>query len=176
MHQGWLLPQHLAQSLVQLDTTVAGDDAELRRALRLAMLFHDTGKLAGKKPRRHATISAALFARHRPSWFPARLVPLTQWMITTHDLFGVFGRGLTEKLGAAVADYALDLAAPSSYPFALDAQAVRRALRESGLPLEVATALHKAIWRADVGSIASLRWLLPTAALVERLVLVSSSR
>lgn len=171
MHQGWSLERHLAQALMQLNTSVAGDNAELRRAMRLAVLFHDTGKLAGKKPRRHATISAALFGKHRPDWFPDELVPLTQWMISTHDLFGVFGRGLTEKHGHPVADYALDLAAPSSYAFALDSQAVRRALRESGLALEHATAINKAIWCADVGSIASLRWLLPTADLVERLVL-----
>lgn len=176
MHQGWSLERHLAQALMQLNTSVARDNSQLRRAMRLAVLFHDTGKLAGKKPRRHATISAALFGTHRPDWFPDELVPLTQWMISTHDLFGVFGRGLTEKQGHPVADYALDLTAPSSYAFALDSQAVRRALRESGLALEHATAINKAIWCADVGSIASLRWLLPTAELVERLVLISTSR
>jgi hypothetical protein len=64
---------------------------------------------------------------------------------------------------------ALDLDAPSAYPHALDVQAVRGALRESGLPLAEAAALHKRM--ADVGSIAALRSLLPVAELVEQLVL-----
>ncbi|MFO0593746.1 MAG: hypothetical protein U0228_00505 [Myxococcaceae bacterium] len=175
MHQGWPLELHLAQAVMQLDTSVASSSDE-RLALRLAVLFHDVGKLAGRKPRRHAHISSALFGQHVPPWFPATLVPLTQWLIETHDLFGVFGRGLTEKPGVAVADFAVDLDAPSSYPHALDAQAVRTALRASGLPLERAAALHKAVWKADVGSVAALRWLLPVADLIERLVHVRPHR
>ena len=176
MHQGWLLDQHLLESAVQLRLDPLALEPEERLAMRVAMLFHDTGKLAGPRPNRHATISAALFARHRPDWFPERLMGLTQWLIRTHDLFGVFGRGLTEKRGHPVADYALDVAAPSSYGSALDAQALRHGLRDSGLPLARAAALHKAVWVADVGSIASLRWLIPTADLVERLVLVRERR
>ena len=129
---------------------------EVRLCLRLAMLFHDTGKLLGERPRRHGAISARLFSRARPAWFPDRLVPLTRWLIRTHDVFGAFGRGLSEQ----------------GYYGALDSQAVRRALLEGGLPLDEAAAINKAIWQADVGAIAALRWLLPVAELVERLVLV----
>ena len=135
------------------------------------MLFHDTGKLVGQRPRHHAEISARLFAQHRPRWFPERLLPLTQWLIRTHDLFGAFGRGLTEKRNHPAADYAIDLSLSTSYFGALDSQAVRRVLLEGGLPLAEATAINKQIWRADLGSIAALRWLLPVADLVERLLL-----
>jgi hypothetical protein len=179
MHQGWTLERHLAASALALDTAEALDACgtlldrrKLRLALRLAMLFHDTGKLVtGPRPRRHPVISARLFAQHRPAWFPDELVPLTRWMIESHDLFGAFGRGITEKQGAPVGEYALDLGAASSYPGALDAQALRARLLASGLPLAPAAVIAKALWRADIGSIAALRWLLPVAERVERLVL-----
>lgn len=185
MHQGWSLERHLAQSVLQVRTDAlldrlapTHDDAwlsDLRLGMRLAMLFHDTGKLVGPRPRRHALISARLFERFRPAWFPARLVPLTQWLIRTHDLFGAFGRGLTDKEGTPAADYAaVELSRATTYFAAFDAQAVRAELLESGLPLAEATAINKAIWCADVGSVAALRWLLPVADLIERLVLVHS--
>ncbi|MBL8957479.1 MAG: hypothetical protein JNK82_42290, partial [Myxococcaceae bacterium] len=44
------------------------------------------------------------------------------------------------------------------------------------LPLADAAAINKAIWAADVGAIASLRWVLPMAELIERLVLLPGPR
>lgn len=182
MHQGWSLDRHLAQSVLQLQTDGllgriserhdSGWCKDLRLSMRLAMLFHDTGKLLGTKPRRHAIISAALFGRFKPVWFPESLVPLTQWCIRTHDVFGAFSRGLTDKEGLAPGEYREDLSLATSYFGALDSQALRAVLLESGLPLEEAVAINKALWCADVGSIATLRWLLPVADLVEQLVLV----
>ncbi|MBX7096853.1 MAG: hypothetical protein K1X89_03990 [Myxococcaceae bacterium] len=186
MHQGWSLDRHLGQSMLQLRTDHLLSRlkrqhapewlADLRLSMRLAMLFHDTGKLLGQRPRRHALISARLFARFRPGWFPARLVPLTQWLIRTHDLFGAFGRGLTEKHGHEAADFKVGLSLSSSYFGAMDSQAVRHVLLESGLPLDEAAAINRELWQADVGSIAALRWLLPVAALVERLLLAPHGR
>ncbi len=182
LHQGWLLERHLAQSVLQLKTDalmerLSGEHErswllDLRMCMRLAMLFHDTGKLLGNRPRRHTQISARLFARFKPSWFPQRLLKLTQWLIRTHDLFGAFCQGLTNKTGHAAADYAVELSMRTSYPGALDSQAAREALLEAGLPLPHAAAITKELWLADVGSISTLRWLLPVAALVERLLLV----
>jgi hypothetical protein len=181
MHQGWTLERHLAQSVLQLQTDGllgqlsnrhdSGWCRDLRLSMRIAMLFHDTGKLLGSRPRRHAIISAALFGRFKPDWFPESLVPLTQWCIRTHDVFGAFSRGLTDKEGVAPGEYREDLSLETSYFAALDSQALRAVLVESGLPLEEAVAINKALWCADIGSIATLRWLLPVAALVERLVL-----
>ncbi|HLT29727.1 MAG TPA: hypothetical protein VK013_06775, partial [Myxococcaceae bacterium] len=185
MHQGWTLERHLAQSVLQLQTdALLGRLSErhdskwckdLRLSMRLAMLFHDTGKLLGSRPRRHAIISAALFARFRPEWFPEALVPLTQWCIRTHDVFGAFSRGLTDKKGVAPGEYREDLSLETSYFAALDSQALRAVLLESGLPLEEAVGINKALWCADIGSIATLRWLLPVADLVERLVLAPAA-
>lgn len=176
MHQGFTLGRHLAQALLELRTDALlephtpGRREELRLALRLAMLFHDVGKLAGERPQPHGLVSARLFQRLHPPAFPAHLLPLTCWLIRTHDLFGAFARGLTEKEGHPIGDYALDPDAPSSYAGALDADAARAALRASGLPLDEAAALHGAVWSADVGSIASLRWLQPVAPLVAELL------
>ncbi|MBL8955703.1 MAG: hypothetical protein JNK82_33320, partial [Myxococcaceae bacterium] len=129
LHQGWQLERHLAQSVLELKTDGLLEQLrerhptawrlDVRLAMRLAMLFHDTGKLAGRKPQRHGHLSARLFARFRPAWFEQRLVPLTQWLIRTHDVFGALGRGLTEP----------------GYRASLDVQAVRRELSASGLPL-----------------------------------------
>ena len=185
MHQGWPLQKHLVAAVLELETDllirrVAEHHAslrqdELRLSMRTAMLFHDTGKLANpKEPRRHALISARFWMQHRPAWFPGHLVSLVRWMVLTHDLFGAFGRGLTEKREHPVGDYEIDLALSTSYFGALDSQAVRKCLLESGLPLPLATAINKELWRADVGSISALRWLLPVAELVEQLFLIET--
>ena len=181
-HQGWPLQLHLAQSVLQLKTDaliarLSGEHdrqwlLDLRLCMRLAMLFHDTGKLVKEPRARHTRMSAKLFSRFKPEWFPGRLVKITQWLIRTHDLFGAFCQGLTDKSGHAAADYAVELSKATSYPGALDAQATRRALLEGGLPLREAAAINKELWMADVGSISTLRWLLPVAALVERLLLL----
>ncbi len=185
MHQGWSLERHLTQSVLQLRTDgLLGQLSErhdtawcrdLRLCMRVGMLFHDTGKLLGARPRRHASISAALFGRFRPAWLPEALVPLTQWCIRTHDVLGAFSRGLTDKEGVAPGEYREDLSLATSYFGALDSQAVRAVLLESGLPLEEAVAINKALWCADIGAIAALRWLLPVADPVERLVLAPAA-
>ncbi len=182
LHQGWPLDRHLAQSVLQLHTDslvrklqpVHGARwcEEVRLSMRLAMLFHDTGKLLGQRPRRHGDISERLFQRFAPAWLSAKLVRFTSWLIRTHDVYGRFARGVTDKQGHAPGDYAVHPADPTSYAHALDSQALRAVLREPGLPLPEAAAISKEVWKADVGSVASLRWLLPVADLVERLLLI----
>lgn len=175
MHQGWALERHLVESTLQLETDalVARLGApDLRLCMRIAMLYHDVGKLLGPRPARHPQISARLFAKHRPRSFPVTLVPLTQWMIRVHDVFGAFTRGLTDKVGHAAGDYDVDPAEPSSYYGAIDAQAARARIRSGERPFTEALAIAKALWRADVGAIAALRWLQPVAEMVERLLLL----
>jgi hypothetical protein len=141
----------------------------------MAMLFHDTGKLINAhQPRRHSKISGRLWLKHKPDWFPEGKTALVKWMVETHDLFGAFGRGITEKRGHEVGDYDLNLELATSYFGGLDSQAVRIKLRESGLPFAMAVEINKEIWMADIGSIASLRWLLPVAEMVARLILVGA--
>ena len=175
MHQGWTLDRHLLESALQLETdalVAAAQAPELRLCMRVAMLYHDIGKVFGERPTRHPRMSARMFAKHRPMSFPEHLIPITQWMIRSHDVFGVFTRALTDKVGRGAGDYEVDLAEPSSYYGALDAQAARAKLEGSSRPFAEALAIAKALWRADVGAIASLRWLLPVADLVEQLLLL----
>ena len=57
-----------------------------------------------------------------------------------------------------------------SYMGALDVAAVRERLKKIQLPLPIACCLHECIWKADVSSVASLRWLLPVAEKLRNLV------
>ncbi len=171
MHEGWTLPQHLAASVLTLETDAlvarlrdeGHDDAslgEVRLSMRVAMLFHDVGKLVAPRASwRHGRIGARLWQRTHPDWFPRDGVALVAWLVEGHDLFGAFARWLTE--GTAGGDFR----------GAVDAQALRSGLRRSGLPFSLAVALNAAVWRADVGSVAALRWLLPVAERVERIAL-----
>lgn len=161
MHQGWALERHLVHAAAQLDTR--GLSSAERLAARLTMLFHDTGKWVTRAQTRHPLISARLFTRFRPAWFPGALVPLTQWLIRTHDLFGALGQWLTAPL-------------TGHYDGGLDADAVRRRLLDSGLSMGAAVTLHRRVWEADVGSVAALRWLRPMAALLQELVLLRPPR
>jgi hypothetical protein len=161
MHQGWALERHLVHAASQLDTRDVSN-AE-RIAMRFAMLFHDTGKWFAKARARHPRISVNLFTRFRPAWFPPSQITLTQWLIRTHDVFGALGQWLTAPLTGA-------------YDGGLDADAARRRLRESGLSMPRALMLHRRVWEADVGSIASLRWLRPMAELLEQLMLIKPER
>lgn len=185
MHQGWTLDRHLAASVLALRTDALLDSlrpshdaqwlAALRLNMRTAMLFHDVGKLAGRTPKRHGRSSERIFMLHAPKWCTPPWQKFTGWLIRTHDLFGAFGRGLTDKRGVEAGEYAARLQLQSSYFAALDSQAVRSVLAESELPLHEALAVNKAVWRADIGAIAALRWLLPVAEMVERLLLAGAS-
>jgi hypothetical protein len=179
LHQGWTLERHLIESVVQLQTDglVAELGApELRLCMRFAMLYHDVGKVFGERPARHPQMSARLFAKHRPKSFPSSCVPLTEWMIRVHDVFGAFTRGLTDKLGHAAGNYEVEANAPSSYYGAIDAQAARARLRGSGRAFGEAVAIARALWSADVSAIAALRWVMPVAGLVERLLVMPDAR
>jgi hypothetical protein len=145
---------------------------DLRLCMRLAMLFHDTGKLVGPRaPSTHPRIGVRLWRLHRPDWMPSQLVGLVGWMVETHDLLGALARGITDKIGSPPARYQVKLGWETSYPGALDLQAVRVRLQRSGCPLPLAAAVNRELWRADVGAIPALRWVLPAAALLERMVL-----
>ena len=47
----------------------------------------------------------------------------------------------------------------------------RDEIAKLGLPFETSVAMVKAVWNADVGSVASLRWIMPVADKIEDLVL-----
>lgn len=183
MHQGWTLDKHLVAAALELETDWLLEDAPcevspkqakaLRASMRMAMLFHDTGKLFNAyEPRRHAKIGARLWQRHAPPWFPGEFVAPTQWMVETHDLLGAFGRSLMEKRGYEIGDYDIHPNLPTSYSGGVDSQAVRRQFLDSPIrPFELAARLNLHVWSADVGAVAALRWLKPVAQMETDLVM-----
>lgn len=183
-HMAFPLHKHLQEVLFQLATDeLVQSLAEkgiflaqikiIRRAMRVAMLWHDMGKLHNiYTPGSHEAIGAKMWQLQTPTWISEEEGQLIDWMIRTHDLSGRLLRGITEKKDCKLTDQDFDVSAEPSYKGALDPQAVRAELLKSGFDLPVATAIHLAIWKGDVASVSSLRWLLPIIEKVEQLILI----
>lgn len=96
-----------------------------------------------------------------------------------HNLIGRLCRGISEKVEQIREFHAnsdtgamdIDVNAQPSYVLAVDGIYVREKLLECPLPKNLAMCLLKAVYRADMGSVAALRWILPVVELVENLVL-----
>ncbi|TSC64473.1 MAG: hypothetical protein G01um1014106_111 [Parcubacteria group bacterium Gr01-1014_106] len=159
-HQGWSMHLHAMHTLLQIDTDAL---PAFRRPLRLAALWHDVGKVCGiRTPGAHPATGAKLWRKVECHPFPA--VPLEEtrlisFLIANHDIVGRLERGLWDE----------------TYQGAMDPTAVRTELSRSGYPLSLAARLTKEMWRADVGSVSLLRWLLPLADPLEELILCGSS-
>ena len=190
-HQGLDLHQHLFQSTLQLatDEVIGRVRAEghsepfcnkLRSAMRVAMLHHDLGKLVDiSTPGLHESMGARIFRyAMKPVWVDEHMLRLAEWMIVQHDLFGRVARGITEKVGYKIQDPNFDPDDASSYEGAIVPGRARdkilainrKTYGEQPMSLETATAVIKEIWKADMGSVASLRWLLPVTDLLEQVV------
>ena len=174
-HQGTTLAWHLFQTAMQLTTDDLSisclNKEQVRLALRLAALFHDGGKLHNAHAAGgHEAAGAAIFRKIRPSWMSWREFELAAWAIRTHDLLGRLARGITEKQNG-LPKCESEIQASPTYLGALDAAAVRRELNRSGLELEDALQLNKAMWLADIAAVPSLRWLLGVENLLVKVVL-----
>jgi hypothetical protein len=154
-HQGWDLHLHVLHSLLELETDHI---PEYRLVMRVAMLWHDVGKLWNvNTPGAHARIGAKKWKelqRSRLSDVGDREEAIITHFITGHDFFGRVERGLWDE----------------SYGGAMTPSAVRRALDSPLIPLETMIRIAKAMWLADVGSIPLLRWLRPLAEPLEILI------
>jgi len=177
-HQGWELSLHLLETSYQLETdhvvklVDASKQNSLRMAMRMGMLFHDVGKIVDVyTPGAHEGIGAKMWMKTKPDWVNEEDADLTAWMIKTHDLLGRMEQGLTEKVNYRIGDEEFDVVSEPSYRGALDPSAVRHELDFSGFDLPTSLSIHKEIWKADLGAVASLRWLLPAADILERIVL-----
>lgn len=171
-HMGWSLSMHLRQSLLLLDTDwLAGVVpssvvADLRLGLRTAVLFHDVGKLVDVfTPGVHEGAGAALFLAHGYQWMDGPVASVAAHLVRHHDILGRVARGLTEKVGCGLDEPGFDVSAPPSYGGAVDPRRAAGAVSElsmlAGISFDVALRMVQEVWRADVGSVAALRWLLP---------------
>ncbi|MCI5066461.1 hypothetical protein MRY87_12120 [bacterium] len=179
-HQGTPLRLHLLWTGILLETdhlmpvlTEAGfsesDRHEIRMGLRAGTLAHDIGKVANEAsidtPGVHEVLGLRVWPEIKPEWLGDQGDAIARWCIEHHDIFGRLARGLSEK----ETDNAPPTA-PSTYRGAMDPTACRAAIRALPLPPKIALELAKAVWVADVGSVQSLRWLLPAAEPLKKLV------
>lgn len=154
-HQGWDLRTHAIRSLLELET----DHLPVyRRLLRLAMLWHDIGKLWNiTNPGCHGALGARRWQALQGSRLPG-ITPedetLVSHFIACHDLLGRLSRTINDP----------------AYPGGLSPARVRTALYTSLVDARVMLQIAKALWRADIGSIPLLRWLLPLADPLANLV------
>jgi len=154
-HQGWGLHLHALHALLELETDHLPD---YRRPLRLAMLWHDIGKLWNvNTPGTHPLIGAKKWCELQGARFPGLSddeESLISHFIRCHDLFGRLGRVLWDE----------------SYHGGMSPDAVRRALYSPFVPEPTMVKIAKVMWLADIGSIPLLRWLRPLADPLEALV------
>lgn len=158
-HQGWDLRLHALHSLLQLETDHI---PAYRRPLRLAMLWHDIGKCWNiHTPGAHQSTGAKMWRSKQSYPFPGldrEEEGLISSLIVCHDVFGRIHRTLWDP----------------GYTGALDPAAARALLCTAGLPLVTMVSLAKAMYRADVGSVSLLRWLLPLGKPIEQLLLAEA--
>ena len=153
-HGGWETYQHAIMATLVLDT--AGLDPADRRAARVAAVLHDIGKGHNVwTPGAHALIGAKAWHRLRPPWLRDDEARVVTFLIRTHDMLGLMDRGIVNE----------------NYRGALAPAEIRAELDLLGRDRVSALRLMSAIYRADVGSVAALRWLLPLTPLLEGAVL-----
>ena len=151
-HQGWATHQHAAMTLLGLETD---NHPEYRRALRVAALLHDVGKKRNVgTPGAHSRIGAKQWSVLAPEWLSDDERKHTTYFIENHDILGRLSRGVKEP----------------EYQGAVDPAHIRNLLNESGIPPMASLELILALNKADVGSVASLRWTLPELELAARMV------
>ncbi|WP_405059956.1 HD domain-containing protein [Kribbella sp. NBC_01505] len=152
-HQGWEVARHGFTACLMLDTAaVAPAD---RRALRVATLLHDIGKVKNVwTPGAHGKIGAALWQRHRPAWLTDREAELVSWLIAHHDLPGLMDRGIRND----------------DYRGGLCPRDVRDMVSTLDRPFEEAVTLAVTIYSADISAVPTLRWLRPLTPILRGLI------
>jgi hypothetical protein len=155
-HQGWSLHLHAFHALLEIETDHL---PEFRRCMRVAMLWHDVGKLWNvHTPGAHNAIGASKWASMQGKSNPP-LTPEEEQMISLfirwHDLYGRLERGLWDE----------------EYKGGISPSEVRKALTTDLVPFRTMAIIAKATWRADVGSVPLLRWLKPLADPLEHLII-----
>ncbi len=183
-HGGWQLDQHLVASALCLATDELFTELrsrgwteeraqQVRAGLRLGMLHHDIGKLISvNKPGAHGGASVALWRDTAPGWVDEATKQIATFVMMGHDYFGRVARAITEKVGMALDDPAFDPNAPTSYRGAMCPDKILSVIDRHGLSDRlVSLRMLRLVWEADAGSVQTLRWVLPVAPMIERILL-----
>jgi hypothetical protein len=156
-HQGWETAHHAVMAALALDTAYL--DPRDRRAVRIAMLLHDVGKIYNVwTPGSHPLIGAKQWRQFGPSWLSTAEAELITFLIANHDALGLMDRGVMS----------------AEFRGAVTPLQLRTTLVASGRSLHEALRLNSAVYQADIGAVAALRWLLPLTPLLEGLVLAAA--
>lgn len=152
-HQGWETYQHAIMTMLVLETDHL-DPAD-RRALRVAALLHDIGKVYNVwTPGCHALVGAKLWQQHKPSWLTDAEVRTVTFLIRTHDLLGLMDRAIVNP----------------EYRGGLSPSKIRQEMSNFDRSASESLKLMSTMYQADVSSVAALRWLLPLTPLLESLI------
>lgn len=158
-HQGWLLHFHLIESCLQLKTDHL--PKEMRLVLRTAMLLHDAGKVKNSNtPGSHQGIGAKIFLQNAPSFLTSQEIELVSFFIKHHDIFGRMYRGITEV----------------NYTGAIHPKKVVQIIKSMPIcfDYDAKTAILLEVWKADVGSVSTLRWILTLLPYIKRVLIEAS--
>ncbi len=152
-HQGWQVARHGITTCLTLDTRRI-EPAD-RRAIRVAALLHDIGKVRNVwTPGAHAKIGAVIWTAVRPPWITDEEATLVSWLIAHHDILGLLDRGVRDP----------------GYRGGLCPRDVRNMLVTLDRPFDDALALAATIYSADIAAVPTLRWLTPLTPILEELV------
>ncbi|MCA1031352.1 hypothetical protein LCL95_09975 [Bacillus timonensis] len=151
-HEGWNIYQHSIMSSLQLISDPFPPN--IRACMRIAMLWHDVGKLRNVwTPGAHGAIGAKIWKK--PDWMNYTDERLTKFLIKTHDYFGLMDRWIKN----------------SNYKGGLSPKAVREIVLDFGGNPKMTLKLMKHIYMADIGSVSKLRRFLPLTPLLEEIIL-----
>lgn len=153
-HLGWRVDRHALTTALLLDTE--GLPTSDRPWLRAAALLHDIGKLRDVWTLgAHAAIGARYWPAVRPPFLTDQDDSLVTALIRAHDMHGIVDRFARDPGGRGVS--------PARWCSQLAA---------FGRPHGEAVSLVTRLYVADVGSVSTLRWLLPLTPLLEEFLLL----
>lgn len=133
----------------------------IRKSMRIAMFLHDIWKTKNSlTPWCHEWVWVKIWEKLTPDWIKKDEKDIISWIIWIHDVFWRLARSITEKSWKNIKDNNFNVLDLSSYKWAIDPKEASNMIKSSPLNNYIALEVAKEIWRADVSSVSSLKWIL----------------